>query len=523
MATINPFQGPANYAVDVQSPFESALGGFKLGAGMAEVQAAQQKRELELKALQQAQQRQVELADLFKNPNATSADYARVTSFLPEKQAEIVLKNFETQTKEKQQQTLRQGAQVYSAIKSGNLDVAEMQLKEQAAALRNSGNEQQAQAFDDVSNLIRLNPTGAQATIGLLVAALPGGKDFLDNADKALGTIRTEAKAPAELKKAIADADKAVSDATTAQAQATNAPEKAAADAQLATAQAQKAAITAKYAENVEIAGLNKTNWDIKNLQSQISDRAAKLNIDRQLMTATIADKLSSIQARLTDLPEGARKLINESATAAASSKQAATQSNDLANRIQSAEGGKGALTSATEWFAKSLGQQDAWTQIRNEYTRVRNSVAIKALPPGSATDADIQLALKGIPPENANATTLASFLRGTAKLQDIDSAINNAKTDWLSQNNGLLTRSKGTFIAGDYTAKPGETFNDFAQRIVGDVSAKYRSPEQIEEQRRQQLIGQIPGQATPAVAPRPAPSPASIESQADAILRGGK
>jgi len=253
MATINPFQPPINYAVDVQSPFESVLGGYKLGAGMAEVQAAQQKRELERKALEQAQLRQTELADLYKNPNATSADYARVTAFLPEKQAEIVLKNFEAQTKERQQQTLRQGAQVYSAIKSGNLDVAEMQLKEQAAALRNSGNEQQAQAYDDVSNLIRLNPTGAQTTIGLLIAALPGGKDFLDNADKALGTIRTEAKAPAELKKAIADADKAVSDATTAQAQAKNAPEKAAADAQLATAQAQKAAVDAKYAERTAV------------------------------------------------------------------------------------------------------------------------------------------------------------------------------------------------------------------------------------------------------------------------------
>ena len=523
MATINPFMQPINYSTDVQSPFESALGGFKIGAGMAEVQAARQKRELEIAALAQAQQRQTDLADLFKNPNATSADYARVTAFLPKDQAKIVQDNFAAQTAEQQQQTLRQGAQVYTAIKSGNLDVAEMQLKEQAAALRNSGKEQQAQAYDDVSNLIRLNPTGAQATIGLLVAALPGGKDFLDNADKTLATIRAETKAPAELKKANADADKAVQDAITAQAQATNAPEKAAADAAKATADAAKAAITAKFAERVEIAGLDKTNWDIKNLQGQIKDRAARLNIDTQLMTATVADKLSSIQERLTKLPEGAQKLINESATAAASSKQAATQYNDLANRIQSAEGGKGALTSATEWFAKSLGQQDAWTQIRNEYTRVRNSVAIKALPPGVATDKDIELALKGIPPENANAATLASFLRGTAKLQDIDSAINNAKTDWLSQNNGLLTRSKGTFIAGDYTAKPGETFNDFAQRIVGDVSAKYRSPEQLEEQRRQQLINKIPGQATPAVAPRPAPSPASIESQADAILRGGR
>ena len=52
MATINPFQGPINYSVDVQSPFEAALGGFKLGATVSEIQAAQQKREADRKALE---------------------------------------------------------------------------------------------------------------------------------------------------------------------------------------------------------------------------------------------------------------------------------------------------------------------------------------------------------------------------------------------------------------------------------------------------------------------------------------
>ena len=297
MATINPFQGPANYAVDVQSPFESALGGFKLGAGMAEVQAAQQKRELELKALQQAQQRQVELADLFKNPNATSADYARVTSFLPKDQAEIVQKNFAQQTAEQQAQTLRQGAQVYTAIKSGNLDVAEMQIKEQAAALRNSGKEKEAQAFDDISNLIRLNPTNAQATIGLLVAALPGGKDFLDNADKALGTIRTEAKAPADLRAAIAKADKDEADAITAKAQAKNAPEKAAADAKLATATAEKARIEALYEEQKIKLGLRKTEEDI--IINRENSRIAALNA--QIARETNALKKDDLTLKLSE------------------------------------------------------------------------------------------------------------------------------------------------------------------------------------------------------------------------------
>lgn len=53
MATINPFQGPINYSVDVQSPFEAALGGYKLGAGVAEIQAAQQKREADRIALEE--------------------------------------------------------------------------------------------------------------------------------------------------------------------------------------------------------------------------------------------------------------------------------------------------------------------------------------------------------------------------------------------------------------------------------------------------------------------------------------
>ena len=270
-----------------------------------------------------------------------------------------------------------------------------------------------------------------------------------------------------------------------------------------------------------KLKSLNKTNWDIKNLQSEIKNRSEKLNLDRQTTQANVADKLSAIQQRLTDIPESARKLINESATQSATSKQAAIQYNDLASRIESAQGGKGRLTSASEWFASQLGNQDAWTQIRNEYTRVRNSVAIKSLPPGASTDADIQLALKGIPPENANAATLASFLRGSAKLQDIDSAINNSKTDWLSQNNGLLTRAKSTFIAGDYATKSGETFNDFAQRIVGDVAKKYRSPEQLEKERVQELVSRIPtNQASTAV---PAATPVDTRSRADAILRGGK
>jgi len=152
-------------------------------------------------------------------------------------------------------------------------------------------------------------------------------------------------------------------------------------------------------------------------------------------------------------------------------------------------------------------------TQLRQEYTRLRNTAAIKSLPPGPATDKDIAMALKGFPSDNASAGDLSSFLRGMAKLQDVDASINNAKTDWLAQNNGTLTRAKNTFVAGDYSTKPGETFNDFAQRIVGDVSKRYDPTQQTS------MVNQIPTDRTP----RPAAPAANIRSQADAILRGGQ
>jgi len=551
----------------------------------ANQQAQQQAQQLAIAKQQQLaqqmqQQQQIATArDTFlANPKPTMRDALTFASILPRDQADAIRPYIEGVGKEQQQGVLRFNGQVLSALQTDPPAGIRL-LRERALAERTSGDEQEASLYERMADTAeKQGPEVAFKGLTYIIASMPGAKEMFENIDKNLSTARLEelrlsvlAEAVAKAKKAVIEADdtpsrlaaeqdlrvaeaaqkraltaasvggearaaeqapaalarlaadavKAESEAKTAQAIAANAQEKSAADLALAKAVANKAIVQAKYAEKVEIAGLDKTNWDINNLRSQIKDRSARLNLDTQKTAADVADKMSSIQTRLTEIPPEARKLINESATLASTSKQAAVQFNDLAKRIESAEGGKGALTSATEWFAKASGRQDEWTQIRNEYTRVRNTVAIKSLPPGVATDKDIELALKGIPPETANSATLGSFLRGMAKLQDIDSSINDAKTDWLSQNNGLLTRAKNTFVAGDYATKPGETFNDFAQRIVGDVSQKYRSPEQMAEQRRQESIGRIPTTSVPAAAP--AASSASIEARAEAIIRGSR
>jgi hypothetical protein len=278
MATINPFIQPIDYATDVQSPFEAALGGFKLGSDVATIQATQQKRELERKALEKAQEKQTELENLFKDPNATAEDYARVTAFLPKDQAESVRKSFEMMTGEQQQTRLAQSGQIFSALKAGQPEIAKNLLKDQALALRNSGRENDAKAAETYLQLIDLNPTGAQTTIGLMMAQLPGGKEYLENVDKTLSTIRAEAKAPSELIEAKAKADKALADATTAQATATNADEKAAADAAKATAEAQQAAVKAKYAERDAVDAIVKRAAELGLTKAQTNEVLARTN-----------------------------------------------------------------------------------------------------------------------------------------------------------------------------------------------------------------------------------------------------
>ena len=318
--------------------------------------------------------------------------------------------------------------------------------------------------------------------------------------------------------KSGSDADKAQAEANIKIVEARYAPESQRAKLIKDAADAQKAAIDASWEDKVKAIGYAKTTAEIKNINSEIGVRGAKLGLDTQTTQVAILEKLAQINKLNTDIPESTRKIINDSAVVAATSKQAANQFNDLASRIESAGGGYGGLSTFNSYLTKVGGFQNGTYDLRQEYTRLRNNSAIKSLPPGPATDKDISLALSGFPTETADARTLASFLRGMAKLQEIDAAVANAKTDWVTQNNGVLTRANKTFVAGDYTAKQGETFVDFSNRIAKDVNSRYSGVG--ERERVQSLVSQIP-----TTGERPSTG-TNILNQADQILarpRGGR
>ena len=522
MATISPnLPQPIDYSIDVKMPFEAALEGFKLGSDVATIQAAQQKRLLEQQAAQQAQARQAELGTRLKsfyNKKPEERNFEEIEqlfTFAGNKEQLDALKLMaEGMDKRRLDTEKRFYAQVMLGLES-EPTVAFKLLDDKILAEKDPAQKAALQTIKRTAETV--NPAAAVNLIEPYTATI-FGKDWYAGLKDARVERRAQDLAPSALQKSVADADKAVADKEKAVLEAKDTPDRLIAEKELreaqakkATAEAQQAAVKAKYEERERLAALEKSNWDVKNLKSQISDRAQQLNLRSQEVTATVAEKLASAGAKLNEVPADTKKLINESAVAAATSKQSAGQFNDLAKRLESEGGGYGVFSSASDYLKRGVGFQGGMTQLRQEYTRLRNTAAIKSLPPGPATDRDIALALRGFPSENASASDLSSFLRGMAKLQDIDASINNAKTDWLTNNNGSLARAKNTFIAGDYAAKAGENFNDFSTRIIDDVTKKYDPKTQAS------IIEQIP---TPRN-PQPMAAQNNVRSAADAILRG--
>ena len=70
---------PINYQLNVQSPFEAALSGFKIGATIADVAAQRQAQEQELARRTQLQ---TQVQALITNPNPTARDFTGVVHVL---------------------------------------------------------------------------------------------------------------------------------------------------------------------------------------------------------------------------------------------------------------------------------------------------------------------------------------------------------------------------------------------------------------------------------------------------------
>jgi len=93
-----------------------------------------------------------------------------------------------------------------------------------------------------------------------------------------------------------------------------------------------------------------------------------------------------------------------------------------------------GTAATVNEFFKAVGGSQDEATELRRRFNKIRLGEALKYLPPGPATDRDVEEAFKGVPRENASPEQVVMFLRGSAKLARINAEFEEFKSSFISE-----------------------------------------------------------------------------------------
>lgn len=217
--------GPIDYTSQVQSPFQAVLQGYQGGAAIrSDVQQQEAYQIAQQQAIAQRDMQSKVLNSLISNKNATASDYANASLLVPGLKDQLK-QSWEMKSSDQQQGQLRDYGQVYSAVSSGRPDLAAQKLTDRATALEAAGApKQEIDALKAQAQTITAHPEFARATVGMMLASIPGGDKLITGASTMGAEQRASEKAPAELAKTQAEAVKTQAEAGIKSVEAVNAP-----------------------------------------------------------------------------------------------------------------------------------------------------------------------------------------------------------------------------------------------------------------------------------------------------------
>ena len=167
--------------------------------------------------------------------------------------------------------------------------------------------------------------------------------------------------------------------------------------------------------------------------QSELEQRKKEQDFREQKLSAYMEKTLDSTQTA--------------AAQAARNQRSYKTLAEDLRKNSEAISSG---VVGSWEEFVKDvMGNQDYITELKKRYNTIRVSEAISNLPPGVASDKDIELALSPFPDENASPEYIANWLDAQSELARADEIYNRFKSNYITENrntSGLLREWNKTY-----------------------------------------------------------------------------
>ena len=220
-------------------------------------------------------------------------------------------------------------------------------------------------------------------------------------------------------------------------------------DAQTTAASAQllNAETTASFAER-----------DMTAIEGQLEVEQGKLSLSeitqddlrdyREITTAQgsreldIREQEDKTTQRLAELKAGELKTvtlraINEYSAKAAEQRVLTSSIRNLTNEYIRLEVAGGALGTAKEKWKVFSGNTTEVSALKTKFNQIKNNMVMDSLPPGVASDADIEMAKSGFPTDQWSSESIASYMKGMAKLTALASAEFEARSIFLSENKG--------------------------------------------------------------------------------------
>ena len=114
-------------------------------------------------------------------------------------------------------------------------------------------------------------------------------------------------------------------------------------------------------------------------------------------------------------------------------------KANSLMSRYQALKTeGRGVLGKVSEWWAKLVGSQDEASRLKADFDALVNSAVIDNLPPGPATDKDIEIIQKGFPNSSWSRQEIESWLEAYRDAAEFQAFYESERAKYMTANRGL-------------------------------------------------------------------------------------
>lgn len=144
-------------------------------------------------------------------------------------------------------------------------------------------------------------------------------------------------------------------------------------------------------------------------------------------------------------------KVIDSASTEATTAAAASSRYLDLANKLREKNVSGGLFSTWAEALKDISGNQDEITNLKRTVMEVVNSEAIKSLPPGAASNADVSFAREPFPTARANGEYVAKWLEAISRLNQKRAEFAEHKARFIGQFGGQRDPETGETVLSSW------------------------------------------------------------------------